>query len=187
MMQALPGSTDATAFSAVAPVIGDPVKTWPASCLAPGAGFKSQALKWAEVLVSGRAAVSGQERASAFFRTTSAQGSQVGNFKRCNAGAVSVRFDFGTTRALQGAPVLTGQNFSKASHVRPGEGNAFFAETPLLGVRNACPGDDGAAKRPHGQDSSDTPCGSKFLRPQSALASWLSPDLNAYNLSHGWN
>lgn len=79
----------------------------------------------------------------------------------------------------------TGQYFMKASPVRPGDYLEFFAEIDLLGALSACPGGDCSSEH-----SSDTaacyPLLVEVFEPaEGTLAGWASPDVNAYDGSHG--
>lgn len=275
--------SDAAIRRAVAPVICYPVETLEAPDLTTYAGFRSQAVKVAEVLVPAREGASFQVPAGGFFRITSVDGPQVGDLNLWNADDVSERFYSGKTRALHGTHVSTGQRlwsnfpalrpmttivadslawygkdsfggsvhdvigtrcdpythnllsggqyhhcchsnltrafsdaqkmgctdaephvhdvlnvfmctgfthdtgqyFMKASPVRPGDFLEFFAEISLLGALSACPGGDCSAKHSSDQAACFPLLVEVFETPASALATWQSPGLNAYDRSHG--
>jgi uncharacterized protein len=283
MNQTMPEPQDAAIRRAVAPVICYPVETLPAPDLVTYAGFRTQAVKVAEVLVPAREAACFQVPAGGFFRITSVEGPQVGDLNLWNADDVSERFYSGKTRALHGTHVSTGQRlwsnfptlrpmativadslawygkdsfggsvhdvigtrcdpythqllsggqyhhcchsnltrafsdvqnmslvdaeahvhdvlnvfmctgfthdtgqyFMKASPVRPGDYLEFFAEIPLLGALSACPGGDCSAKHSSDQATCYPLLVEVFETPASALATWQSPGLNAYDRSHG--
>lgn len=112
--------SDAASRRAVAPVICYPVETLEAPDLTTYAGFRSQAVKVAEVLVPAREAASFQVPAGGFFRITSVDGPQVGDLNLWNADDVSERFYSGKTRALHGTHVSTGQRlWSNFPALRP--------------------------------------------------------------------
>jgi uncharacterized protein YcgI (DUF1989 family) len=283
MNQTMPEPQDAAIRRAVAPVICYTVETLPAPDLVTYAGFRTQAVKVAEVLVPAREAACFQVPAGGFFRITSVEGPQVGDLNLWNADDVSERFYSGKTRALHGTHVSTGQRlwsnfptlrpmativadslawygkdsfggsvhdvigtrcdpythqllsggqyhhcchsnltrafsdvqnmslvdaeahvhdvlnvfmctgfthdtgqyFMKASPVRPGDYLEFFAEIPLLGALSACPGGDCSAKHSSDQATCYPLLVEVFETPASALATWQSPGLNAYDRSHG--
>ncbi|MEJ6399020.1 urea carboxylase-associated family protein [Yoonia sp. 208BN28-4] len=79
----------------------------------------------------------------------------------------------------------TGQYFMKQSPVRPGDYIEVFAEIDLLAVLSACPGGDCGSEH-----SSDTaPCHPLLMEvrspAQGSLDGWQSPQINAYDRSHG--
>ena len=79
----------------------------------------------------------------------------------------------------------TGQYFMKSSPVRPGDYLEFFAEIDLLGGLSACPGGDCSSE--HSSDAAAChPLKIEVFAPvKDALQGWESPDLNAYDQSHG--
>ena len=79
----------------------------------------------------------------------------------------------------------TGQYFMKASPVRPGDHLDFFAEIDLLGALSACPGGDCSAEHSSDAAACYPLLVEVFDAPEGALAGWNSPDINAYDRSHG--
>ena len=79
----------------------------------------------------------------------------------------------------------TGQYFMKASPVRPGDYLEFFAELNLLGALSACPGGDCSSE--HSSDvASCYPLMVEIFAPQKgSLDSWVAPQANGYNRTHG--
>ncbi len=79
----------------------------------------------------------------------------------------------------------TGQYFMKASPVRPGDYIEFFAEIDLLGNLSACPGGDCSAE--HSSDAAACyPLFVEVFAPQQgSLQGWTSPEINAYDRTHG--
>ena len=79
----------------------------------------------------------------------------------------------------------TGQYFMKASPVRPGDHLDLFAEIDLLAVLSACPGGDCSAE--HSSDvAACYPLMMEVLAPApGSLEGWTSPQVNAYDRSHG--
>ncbi|MFY7962745.1 MAG: urea carboxylase-associated family protein [Elsteraceae bacterium] len=79
----------------------------------------------------------------------------------------------------------TGQYFTKATPVRPGDYIEFFAEIDLIGGLSACPGGDCSTVQA-GQEAACHPLKVEILRPASgALAGWKSPPPSGYSRSHG--
>jgi uncharacterized protein YcgI (DUF1989 family) len=79
----------------------------------------------------------------------------------------------------------TGQYFTKATPVRPGDYIEFFAEIDLIGGLSACPGGDCSMVQA-GQEASCHPLRVDILRPApGALGDWSSPPPSGYSRSHG--
>ena len=79
----------------------------------------------------------------------------------------------------------TGQYFTKATPVRPGDFIEFFAEIDLIGGLSACPGGDCATVQA-GQEAACHPLKVEILKPAAgALAGWNSPSPSGYSRTHG--
>jgi uncharacterized protein YcgI (DUF1989 family) len=79
----------------------------------------------------------------------------------------------------------TGQYFTKATPVRPGDYIEFFAEIDLIGGLSACPGGDCSTVQA-GQEAACHPLKVEILRPAAgSLAGWSSPPPSGYSRSHG--
>ncbi len=79
----------------------------------------------------------------------------------------------------------TGQYFMKASPVRPGDYLEFFAEIDLLGALSSCPGGDCSSE--HSSDVANChPLLVEVFAPQTGtLDSWVAPQANGYDRTHG--
>ena len=78
----------------------------------------------------------------------------------------------------------TGQYFMKPSPVRKGDYIDLFAEIELLAVLSACPGGDCSAE--HSSDSATCyALKMTVLKPERPIENWASPQINAYDRSHG--
>ncbi|WP_299138064.1 DUF1989 domain-containing protein [uncultured Tateyamaria sp.] len=104
----MPQPPDADARRAVAPVICYPPETGPQPDLDLYAAARKGAKKTGEVIVAPRDAACFDVPAGHFFRITSVEGPQVGDFNLWNAADLSERFYSGKTRALHGSHVNTG-------------------------------------------------------------------------------
>ena len=112
--------SDAVARRAVAPVICYPPETLPAPDLDLYRAARATATKTAEVVVPPRDAACFEVPAGHFFRITSIEGPQVGDFNLWNLHDLSERFFSGKTRALHGTHVTTGERlWSSLPHMRP--------------------------------------------------------------------
>jgi hypothetical protein len=79
----------------------------------------------------------------------------------------------------------TGQYFMKSSPVRPGDYLEFLAEIDLLGGLSACPGGDCSVKHSSDVAACHPLLVEVFAPPAGALEGWSSPEVNAYDRSHG--
>ncbi len=79
----------------------------------------------------------------------------------------------------------TGQYFMKASPVRPGDYLEFFAEIDLLGGLSACPGGDCSSEHSSDKAACHPLLVEVFQPAKGALEGWKSPELNAYDGTHG--
>jgi len=104
----MPQPVDADARRAIPPVICYPPETGPQPDLALYAAARAGADKVDEVIVPPRDARCFTAKAGQFFRITSVDGPQVGDFNLWNASDLSERFYSGKTRALHGSHVNTG-------------------------------------------------------------------------------
>lgn len=78
----------------------------------------------------------------------------------------------------------TGQYFTKASPVRPGDYLEFFAEIDLLGALSACPwGDCSSDAAPVAAPC--FPLMVEIFRPVTPPAGWVAPAPSGYDRSHG--
>lgn len=78
----------------------------------------------------------------------------------------------------------TGQYFTKATPVRPGDYIEFFAEIDLIGGLSACPG-GACAEVQDGAEAACHPLRVEILRPAAgSLAGWQSPAPNGYSRKH---
>ncbi|WP_090060240.1 urea carboxylase-associated family protein [Celeribacter neptunius] len=111
---------DADQRRAVAPVICYPTETLPTPDLALYRRAREGAEKIAEVVVPPREAATFRARAGQFFRISSIEGPQVGDFNLWNAHDLSERFYSGKTRALHGTHLGAGARmWSSFPHLRP--------------------------------------------------------------------
>jgi uncharacterized protein len=111
---------DAKARRAVAPVICYPTDTLPKPDLKTYRAARLEAHKSGEVIIPPREAGCFNVPAGHFFRITSVEGSQVGDFNLWNANDLSERFYSGKTRALHGTHLNTGDRmWSSFPNLRP--------------------------------------------------------------------
>lgn len=81
----------------------------------------------------------------------------------------------------------TGQYFMKASPVRPGDYLEFFAEIDLLGGLSACPGGDCSSEHSSDKAACYPMLVEVFQPAKGLLEGWKSPDVNAYDGTHGFS
>ena len=111
---------DAEDRRAVKPVICYPNETLPKPDLSLYQAAREGAHKTSEVLVPARDAACFEVPAGHFFRISSIQGPQVGDFNLWNKSDLSERFYSGKTRALHGTHITTGERmWSSFPHLRP--------------------------------------------------------------------
>jgi len=111
---------DAATRRAIAPVICYPVEDLPQPDLQLYQTARLRAQKTDEVLVDPREASMFRVPASHFFRITSVEGPQVGDFNLWNAQDLSERFYSGKTRALHGTHLTVGDRmWSSFPNMRP--------------------------------------------------------------------
>lgn len=78
----------------------------------------------------------------------------------------------------------TGQYFTKATPVQPGDFIEFFAEIDLIGALSACPGGDCSTVQACGEAACH-PLEVELLRPApGALRGWIPPAANGYARTH---
>ncbi len=111
---------DAATRRAIAPVICYPVEDLPQPDLQLYQTARLRAQKTDEVLVDPREASMFHAPAGHFFRITSVEGPQVGDFNLWNAQDLSERFYSGKTRALHGTHLTVGDRmWSSFPNMRP--------------------------------------------------------------------